>query len=95
MEGVTDPAEAVRAVRARAGEPRERTARAPAVELAGLSKADAVRRAFTELDDQAPRVVAAWLAARGVDVAPPYVSRRDSKTALTAPDDEPLRLAAS
>lgn len=100
VEGITDPAEAVRAVRHQ-----PRADQTPVRALAELSKADAVRAALQEVDDQTPHVVAAWLAARGIEVAPTYVAdvkRRDaSKTGtkqLDAGDTDPddpgaLRLA--
>jgi hypothetical protein len=49
----------------------------------GTTKADAVRLAFAELGDQDRGRVAVWLAERGVDVAPTYVSdvaRRDARS---------------
>lgn len=100
IEGITDPADAVQAARAlRAGSPVR--VWADVEPLAGLSKADAVRRALDEAetpDGRAPRVIAEWLADRGVDVAHTYVSdviRRDSKAITTTDDGGPLRLAAS
>ncbi|MGH8919377.1 MAG: DUF2637 domain-containing protein [Actinomycetes bacterium] len=98
VEGITDPAEAVRAVRHQ-----PRTDHAPVPALAELSKADAVRAALAEVDDQTPRVVAAWLAQRGIEVAPTYVAdvqRRDASKQITTSggdagdiDSGPLRLA--
>lgn len=103
VEGITDPVVAVRAARELAADTLAPIyVDAAVVEpLAGLSKADAVRAAFAQLDDTSPRAVAGWLVERGVDVAPTYVSdvaRRDGRSgkAITTPDDGgPLRLAAS
>lgn len=105
VEGVTDPVEAVRLARLAGAGVDERLA-LPARTVvidpwAELSKADAVRRALAEAetpDGRAPRVIAEWLADRGVDVAPTYVSdviRRDSKALTNTDDGGPLRLAAS
>lgn len=100
IEGITDPAAAVHAARTLAATPSRPALPAVVEPLSGLSKADAVRLAFAELDDLTPRAIAAWLAERGVDVAPTYVSdvaRRDGRTgkAITpTTDGEPLRLAA-
>lgn len=105
VEGVSDPVEAVRLARLTGADVEELPAlpvRAELVDLwAGLSKADAVRRALADAetpDGRAPRVIAEWLADRGVDVAPTYVSdviRRDSKAITNTDDGGPLRLAAS
>lgn len=105
IEGITDPADAVQAARARrAGAPVPVRAWADVEPLAGLSKADAVRLALDEAetpDGRAPRVIAEWLADRGVTVPHTYVSdviRRDersSKAITTTDDGGPLRLAAS
>lgn len=101
VEGITDPADAVRLVRlplldrpALPPAPTSPETGAPA--LTELSKADAVRRAVAELGEAATaREVSLFLAGRGVEVAPTYVSdvaRRDA--AKSTPDAEPLRLAS-
>lgn len=104
VEGVTDPVEAVRLARFTGAVVDERPALQARAELdpwASLSKADAVRRALADAetpDGRAPRVIAEYLADRGVDVAPTYVSdviRRDSKAITNTDDGGPLRLAAS
>lgn len=97
VEGITDPAEAVHSARALAGGDVADALPPVTADLAGLSKADAVRAAFEQLDEPTPREVAEWLAVKGVQVPPTYVSdvaRRDAGKAITT-DSGPLRLAAS
>lgn len=102
IEGITDPAHAVQVARALSAG----TTAGPALttgepdELLSMTKADAVRLAMHELAESwTPRTVVAWLDARGVQVAPTYVSdvaRRDERSskAITTTDGGPLRLAA-
>lgn len=89
VEGITDPATAVRLARAAAELPPPAAGAAPAPVLAvadpvpaldptpaplpDMSKADAVRRAVAELGDTDPHAVVAWLRPRGVDVERTYV----------------------
>lgn len=79
VEGITDPAEAVRMARQLA-ETGTKVAALPAADLRGLSKGDAIRTALRELDAEGreldtedKREVAEWLAERGVEVSPSYV----------------------
>jgi len=107
IEGVCEPGEAVRLARA----PRAVAAPTADVgalisgdgrayqvvdEVAGLSKADAVRAAVAALGvEAAPTAVVAWLQTRGLPVAPSYVSdvtRRDRGKQTTETAD--LRLAS-
>lgn len=99
VEGICEPGAAVREVR---GLPAPPALTAGGVddlagEVAGLSKADAVRAAVTELGtDAEPAAVVAWLQARGLVVAPSYVSdvaRRDRTKHIS--DVTPLRRLAS
>lgn len=81
VEGITDPAEAVRLARVVPGQPVE-----PPADLAELSKADAVRAALEVLEDRRPKVVADWLSERGIQVGPTYVAdvqRRDRSKEIT------------
>lgn len=105
VEGLTDPAEAV--TRARVELERRRAAkaagadqappamadRAPHGDVAGMSKAQAIRAALRALGaDAEPRAVARWLAARGVQVGETYVldvRRRDAESSATSDDTGP------
>lgn len=94
IEGISDPVEAVRRARIVPGQPVE-----PPAELAEMAtKADAVRLAVRECQDNSPRAVAAWLCARGVEVGPTYVAdviRRDADKKQIRNNVAPLRLDAS
>lgn len=99
VEGITDPAQAVRMARQLA-ETGTTVAALPAADLRGLSKGDAIRTALRELDIEGreldtedKREAAEWLAERGVQVSPSYVGdivRRPPPRARTRDTAEPV-----
>lgn len=99
LEGISDPSEAVTRLRTQHQVTAlDAPAPEPVGELAGLSKADAVRKALAALDEQAdPERVCRWLAVRGVETSRNYVYdvlRRDSGRQAAATNGQPVRLAS-
>jgi hypothetical protein len=100
LEGISDPAEAVTLLRTRRQVASvDAPGLEPVAELAGLSKADAVRKALAVLDEQAdPERVCRWLSARGVETSRNYVYdvlRRDGgRQAAATNNGAPVRLAS-